>query len=327
MEYMSPSFYSPSPIVQPAPHIQTAQAYLNNLNTGYTNTNTNTNQYGLRNQYSGGGGGYSNQYLGTGYTDTDQYRPSGYANTNTNQYIDYYYDDTTDDLNSAYNNYNSVTDDFFDRDEEAIDDTNIDTAYLIAKTFPEVFVLFSYGLALTIIIYGSLSFIEPYVGCPASRELEEESNNRTKMANLEIHDEESFIKQAFDIVNGVSEESSARKESSFIFFVDSYDHLLEQSKSSFSGAAQPVPLSADPRLFSLACGAVSRPFITAFLVVWLPIIVFCFITGYFVTDVNLFRKKDQDIEAVNLLVDDDYDYLDSPGSRSWRSRHSRHLSY
>ena len=352
MDYMSPSSFSPSPIVQPPAHIQTAQAYQNSMNryaninqysnygyNGYTNTNqygtighTNTNQYGT-DEYTN-----ANQYANNGYNDPNQYGGHGY--TNTNQYIDYYYDEVKDDFKTAYNNYNPVKNDISDRDEEAIDDTNIDTAYLIAKTFPEVFVLFSYGLALTIIIYGSLSFIEPYVGCPVGRGLEQEFKNMTKVTDVEVQDEESFLKKAFNIVNGMSKGTSSERQSSYIFFVDSSESFQEESKSSFSGSVQPLPLKADPRFFSLACGAVSRPFLTAFLVVWLPIIIFCFVTGYFVTDVNLFRKKDQDIEAVNINLESDYDYLDNPGEnngrlneltvtggRSWYPGHGARFSY
>ena len=344
--------FSPSPIIQPPPHIQTAQAFINRLNSintnqnrnnGYANTNlhgyngyTNTNQYGLDygNDYLNRNGNgfttsnhYSHGYHGKGQVFTSltnhPYRGSEYAGLNNNvfknnqNYIDYYYDDTTDGGSNEA---------IYDRDD-AIDDTNIDTAYLIAKTFPEIFILASYGLALTIIIYGSLSFMEPYVGCPASRGLVEESNNITKQAEVEMNDEGSFIERAFDMISGISEEESSRKQSSFMFLVDNYDGLLKEGKSSFSGSIQPIPLTADSRLFSIACASVSRPFLTAFLVVWIPIIVFCFVTGFFVTDVNLFRKKSEDIEEVNIDVENDYDYTDDPGERSWYSAFDNQFWY
>ena len=102
---------------------------------------------------------------------------------------------------------------------------------------------------------------------------------------------------------------------------------MKQSKSSFTGSVQPIPLTADSRLFSLACSTVSRPFLTAFIVVWLPIFAFCYVTGYFVTEVNLFREKSEDIEAANIDVEDDYEYSDNPGERFWYSAYDRKLGY
>ena len=51
---------------------------------------------------------------------------------------------------------------------------------------------------------------------------------------------------------------------------------------------------------------------TSLLLAWLPILFFCLVTGFLVTDVMLIKRNDdEDDEDVNLSFNNEYDYLDS----------------